>query len=117
MLLSKELDISPLRALHLFYSTETCKQLNDDRVQLYLMSDKYIVENIINETRGWLKADVVKPKSAVIIITLITDLGLIQEEGVGRIKRYGLLVYNHLVKTIGCRISRRLLLFRGRFRE
>lgn len=52
MLLSKELDISPLRALNLFYSTETCKQLNDDRVQLYLMSDKYIVENIINETRG-----------------------------------------------------------------
>ena len=51
MLLSEELDISPLRALHLFYSTDTCKQLIDDRIELYLMSDKYIVENIITEMR------------------------------------------------------------------
>ena len=51
MMLSEELDISPLRALNLFYNTETCKQLSDDRIELYLMSDKYIVENIINEIR------------------------------------------------------------------
>ena len=51
MLLSEELDISPLRALHLFYGTETCKQLSDDRTELFLMSDEYIVENIINEIR------------------------------------------------------------------
>ncbi len=51
MLLSEELDISPARALNLFYNTETCKQLSDDRIELYLMSDKYIVENIINEIR------------------------------------------------------------------
>ena len=52
MLLSEELDISPLRALHLIYGTETCKQLSDDRTELFLMSDAYIVENIINEIRS-----------------------------------------------------------------
>ena len=53
MMLSEELDISPARALNLFYNTETCKQLSDDRIELYLMSDKYIVDNIINEIRTW----------------------------------------------------------------
>ena len=52
MLLSEELDISPLRALHLIYGTETCKQLSYDRTELFLMSDEYIVENIINEIRS-----------------------------------------------------------------
>ena len=44
-------DLSPARALNLFYNSETCKQLCDDRIELYLMSDKYIVDNIINEIR------------------------------------------------------------------
>ena len=51
MMLSEELDISPARALNFFYNTETCKQLSDERIELYLMSDKYIVDNIINEIR------------------------------------------------------------------
>ena len=51
MMLSEELDISPARALNLFYNTETCKQFSDERIELYLMSDKYIVDNIINEIR------------------------------------------------------------------
>ncbi|OYP70008.1 DUF3791 domain-containing protein [Prevotella sp. P2-180] len=51
MMLSEELDISPARALNLFYNSETCKQLSDDRIELYLMSDKYIVDNIINEIK------------------------------------------------------------------
>ena len=50
-MMSEELDISPARALNLFYNTETCKQLSDERIELYLMSDKYIVDNIINEIR------------------------------------------------------------------
>ena len=51
MMLSEELDISPARALNLFYNSETCMQLSDDRIELYLMSDKYIVDNIINEIK------------------------------------------------------------------
>ena len=51
MMLSEELDISPARALNLFYNPETCQQLCADRIELYLMSDKYIVDNIINEIR------------------------------------------------------------------
>ena len=51
MMLSEELDISPARALNLFYNSETCKQLCDDRIELYLMIDKYIVDNIINEIK------------------------------------------------------------------
>ena len=50
-MVSEELDISPAMALNLFYNSETCKQLCDDRIELYLMSDKYIVDNIINEIR------------------------------------------------------------------
>ena len=36
MMLSEELDISPARALNLFYNTETCKQLSDERIKLRL---------------------------------------------------------------------------------
>ena len=50
-MLSEELDISPARALSLFCNTETCKQLSDERIELYRMSNKYIVDNIINEIR------------------------------------------------------------------
>ena len=37
------------RALDLFYSTETYRQLSDPKYGLQLMSDGYIVENILAE--------------------------------------------------------------------
>ena len=51
MLLSETLQISAERALDLFYSTKTAEQLSDSKTGLQLMSDNYIVENILEELR------------------------------------------------------------------
>lgn len=50
--LAAELSISEERALDLFYSTETYRQLSDPKYGLQLMSDGYIVENVLSELRG-----------------------------------------------------------------
>ena len=52
MALAAELSISEERALDLFYSTETCRQLSNPKYGLQLMSDGYIVENVMSELRG-----------------------------------------------------------------
>lgn len=52
MLLAKELDIDEERALRLFYSTKTYEQLSDSGTGIQLMSDAYILENVLNEIRG-----------------------------------------------------------------
>ena len=49
MLLAETLHIDAERALNLFYSTETYRQLADPKYGLQLMSDKYLVENILAE--------------------------------------------------------------------
>lgn len=49
MLLSKRLDVSPERALDLFYATDVCKKLHDPRYGLHLMSDIYIVNDVLSE--------------------------------------------------------------------
>lgn len=49
MLLAETLHIDAERALNLFYSTETYSQLSDPKYGLQLMSDKYLVENILAE--------------------------------------------------------------------
>lgn len=49
MLLAETLHIDAERALNLFYSTETYRQLSDPKYGLQLMSDKYLVENILAE--------------------------------------------------------------------
>ena len=51
MMLSETLDIDAERALDLFYSTEVYKQLSDPASGLHLMSDSYILEDILNELR------------------------------------------------------------------
>lgn len=51
MMLADTLKIDAERALKLFYSTEVYKQLSDSKYGLQLMSDKYILEDIINELR------------------------------------------------------------------
>lgn len=45
-------------ALRLFYRTETCSMLHDPNLGLHLMSDTYIVDNVIAE----LKRDGLMPK-------------------------------------------------------
>jgi len=56
MALASALSISEERALDLFYSTETYRQLADPKYGLQLMSDGYIVENVLAELRGALAA-------------------------------------------------------------
>ena len=49
MMLAEALHIDAERALDLFYSTETCYQLSDPKYGLQLMSDQYILDNILGE--------------------------------------------------------------------
>ena len=50
-LLSQQLNISGERALDIFYMSRTNERLHDEGSGLYLMSDRYIVEDIITELR------------------------------------------------------------------
>jgi hypothetical protein len=47
--LSERLDISPSRALSLFYESQTCADLHDKRTGLYLYGNKYIADEFILE--------------------------------------------------------------------
>ena len=49
MALAEILHIDAEQALDLFYSTETCRQFSDPKYGLQVMSDQYIIENILNE--------------------------------------------------------------------
>lgn len=51
MLLAQELDIAPERALDLYYSTKIYQQMCDPKYGMQLMSDGYILEDIITELR------------------------------------------------------------------
>lgn len=52
MLLADKLQIDAERALALFYSTKVYQQLVDPKYGLQLMSDGYILEDVIDELRG-----------------------------------------------------------------
>lgn len=52
MLLAQELDISPERALDLYYSTNVYQQMIDSKYGLQLMSDGYVLEELIKELRA-----------------------------------------------------------------
>lgn len=49
MMLAQELKISAEQALDLFYSTKTYQQLSDSKYGLQLMSDQYIVDDVLTE--------------------------------------------------------------------
>ncbi len=51
MLLAEALNIDTEQALDLFYSTQTYQQLSDAKYGLQLMSDKYILEDILQELK------------------------------------------------------------------
>lgn len=51
MMLADILEIDAERALDLFYSTKTYQLLSDQRYGLQLMSDQYIVDNVLEELR------------------------------------------------------------------
>ena len=52
MILAETLNINTERALDLYYSTQTAQQLSDSRYGLQLMSDQYILDNILAEIRN-----------------------------------------------------------------
>ena len=52
MKLADALQIDVERALDLFYSTKTYQQLSDSKYGLQLMSDDYILEELMDELRG-----------------------------------------------------------------
>lgn len=52
MQLAEELQITPKRALLLFYGTTTAAQLQDPKYGLQLMSDTYLVNDIKAELSG-----------------------------------------------------------------
>ena len=51
MLLADALQIDAERALDLFYTTKVYQQLSDPKYGLQLMSDDYILEELIEELR------------------------------------------------------------------
>lgn len=51
ILLAETLQIDVERALDLFYSTDTYTQLTNPKSGLQLMSDQYILENILTELK------------------------------------------------------------------
>ena len=49
IMLADRLDIDEERALDIFYSTKTYKLLSDPNSGIQLMSDEYILEDVLNE--------------------------------------------------------------------
>ena len=47
--LARQLDITPLRALQLFYESDTCAHLHNKATGLYLYGDLYIADEFIRE--------------------------------------------------------------------
>ena len=50
--LARRLDIEPVKALELFYESQTCADLHDKSTGLYLYSDLYIVDEFIQEKQN-----------------------------------------------------------------
>lgn len=50
--LSKRLNISPLRALDIFYTSKVCDRMHDSNENLYTFSDEYVVDEICLELQG-----------------------------------------------------------------
>lgn len=52
MELSRLLDIEPVKALEMFYESQTCADLHDKSTGLYLYSDLYIADEFIQERQN-----------------------------------------------------------------
>lgn len=49
MLLAKEKNINPEQALDIYYSSRTAQLLSDPNTGLQLMSDQYVLEDLLKE--------------------------------------------------------------------
>lgn len=50
--IAKRLKIEPERAFNLFYESKTCERLHDSEDYLYMMSDLYVVDELLLELNG-----------------------------------------------------------------
>ncbi len=50
--IAKKLEVAPIRALQLFYESDTCRRLHEERTGLYLFGDWYIVDEFMLEMQG-----------------------------------------------------------------
>ena len=48
-LLSDRLNVDVAKATDIFYRSRTCKELHDESTGLYLMGDRYVLDNILSE--------------------------------------------------------------------
>lgn len=51
LILSRRLDITPLRALDVFYTSSVCDRIHNPEEQLYIFSDEYIADEVCIELR------------------------------------------------------------------
>ena len=51
-ILAQRLEITPLRALDVFYSSRVCERIHDPKEQLYTFSDEYVADEVCMELRG-----------------------------------------------------------------
>lgn len=51
MLLSEALQITPEQALDVFYTSHTAQLLSDPNTGLQLMSDQYVLEDLLSELK------------------------------------------------------------------
>lgn len=49
MALAAQLNISPERALSIFYKSQTCEDLHRPETMLYTFSDNYIADEVVRE--------------------------------------------------------------------
>ncbi len=49
VILAKRLNITSIKALKLFYESETCSKLHDKSTGLYLFGDLYVADEFIRE--------------------------------------------------------------------
>lgn len=49
---AEKLNVSNKEALDIFYASDTCRRLHDERSGLYLFSDLYVAEEVVREYRS-----------------------------------------------------------------
>ena len=52
VVLAEKMDIPYKKALDMFYSSKTCESLHDEATGLYLMSNRFVAEEVAREFRN-----------------------------------------------------------------
>ena len=83
LLLAEYLQIDMERALDLFYSTKTYQLLSDPQYGMQLMSDLYLLENVLEELRDDTTKGISRLEHAVEYATPKTVTGCVAEDPAG----------------------------------